>query len=93
MAYLVAPNGDRITATVETVIVTYDILDVSLDDDGERKFALEFYDDGGTVHWDSAEQQTAQSIRGKRECVFQTANGDEYMEGDLTLVEDKAEAA
>jgi hypothetical protein len=82
VAYLKAPNGERITATVETVIITYDILDVDRHADGS--LMVEFYDDGGTVHWDSSEQ-----IKRDGQPVFQTADGSEFLESELELVEDE----
>jgi hypothetical protein len=86
MGILITKDGFPITATVETVISTCRIISAERDEDG--LVILEYGDEGSEVHWDSAEQiKRHHEGSTKAEPVYQTEDGEEYLECDLELVE------
>jgi hypothetical protein len=81
MGTLITKDGFRITATVETIIGTCRV--ISAERDASGQIILEYGDDGTEICWDTAEQ-----IKRDGSPVYQTEDGEEYLERDLELIDD-----
>lgn len=92
MSYLVAPNGKRINRTLETILADCRIIDCEPREGGG--FDLQYGDDGTEICWDSAEQVMRFAEGGtKPEGVYLDVDGGEWLESQLTLVEEADDAA
>lgn len=86
MGTLITKDGYRITATVETILGTCGLDHVERDAAGN--LVLEYDGMGTNVCWDACEQ-----LKRDGQPVYQTEDGEEYLERDLELVEDDDEDA
>lgn len=87
MGYLVAPNGKRITRTLEVIAADCTIISAEPREGGG--FDVEYGDEGTNVCWDSAEQvKRAPADGAEPEGVYLDADGDEWLESQLTFTQE-----